>query len=83
MLPMQSSENTEHCEVCGREFRYTPKSDHRIYIPAYQIMVCSICYATNSDGWAPQFEESVTRNLKAKGLKIPARNANGLLPRNG
>jgi len=80
---MSSSKTIEHCDLCGREFRYSPKSSDGTYIPAYQIMVCSICYATNWEGWAPQFEEKVTRNLKAKGLKIPARNAEGLFPRDG
>jgi hypothetical protein len=44
-------------------------------------MTCNKCYAANFDGWAPKLEEKVTRNLKAKGLNIPERNTNGLLPR--
>jgi hypothetical protein len=53
------------------------------HIQAYGITVCRGCYDGNWDGWAPQFEEAVTRHLIAKGLPLPKRNAKGWLPRDG
>ena len=46
-------------------------------------MACNRCYAANWDGWTPNLEEKLTRNLKSKGLRIPERNTKGLLPRDG
>jgi hypothetical protein len=71
------------CEVCGQEFQYGPYVYNGKFIPAYQIMVCSGCYASNWDGWAPQFEAAVKRKLTEEGLPIPARNPKGWLPRDG
>lgn len=71
------------CEVCGQEFQYGPHVYNGKFIPTYQIMVCSGCYAGNWDGWAPQFEAAVTRKLTEEGLPIPARNPKGWLPRDG
>jgi hypothetical protein len=71
----------ERCDLCGEEFQYGPIAYFGTYVPTYQVMTCNKCYAANFDGWAPKLEEKVTRNLKAKGLNIPERNTNGLLPR--
>jgi len=71
----------ERCDLCGEEFQYGPIAYFGTYVPTYQVMTCNKCYAANFDGWAPKLEEKVTRNLKAKGFKIPERNTNGLLPR--
>jgi hypothetical protein len=73
----------ERCDLCGEEFQYGPIAYFGTYVPTYLVMTCNKCYAANCDGWAPKLEEKVTRNLKAKGLKIPERNTNGLLPREG
>ena len=59
----------------------TPVAYFGTYVPTYQVMACNKCYAANGDGWAPNLEQTVTRNLKAKGLRIPERNTKGLLPR--
>jgi hypothetical protein len=71
------------CETCGQQVRFGPNVYEGKYIPRYQIMVCSGCYAANWDGWAPQFETAVTRKLLEQGQPIPARNAKGWLPRDG
>ena len=73
----------ERCDLCGEGFEYGPAAGFGTYVPSYQVMACDRCYAANRDGWAPHLEETVTRNLKAKRLGIPARNAKGLLPRDG
>jgi hypothetical protein len=73
----------ERCDLCGEEFQYGPMAYFGTYVPTYQVMTCNKCYVANCDGWAPKLEEKVTRNLKAKGLKIPERKINGLLPREG
>jgi hypothetical protein len=80
---LASTSVIEHCDLCGQGFQYGPAAGLGTYVPAYQIMACDRCYAANRDGWAPHLEETVTRSLKAKGLRIPQRNAKGLLPRDG
>ena len=73
----------ERCDLCGERFQYGPVAYFGTYVPAYQVMACHRCYAANWDGWALKLDETVTRNLKAKGLRIPERNTKGLLPRDG
>jgi hypothetical protein len=80
---VDSAKIIERCDLCGEEFQYGPIAYFGTYVPIYQIMACNKCYAANYDGWAPDLEKTVTRNLKAKGLNIPERNRNGLLPREG
>jgi hypothetical protein len=81
--PMHSAKIIERCDLCGERFQYGPVAYFGTYVPAYQVMVCHRCYAANWDGWALKLDETVTRNLKAKGLRIPERNTKGLLPRDG
>ena len=78
---MHSATVIERCDLCGAEFHYGPVAYFGTYVPTYQVMACNKCYAANGDGWAPNLEQTVTRNLKAKGLRIPERNTKGLLPR--
>ena len=80
---MDSATVIEHCDLCGEEFQHSPAAGRGTYVPSYQVMACDRCYAANRNGWAPHLEETVTRNLKAKGLRIPDRNSRGLLPRDG
>ncbi len=80
---MSAAHALERCDLCGRQFQYGPVRSFGTYLPAYQLMTCDSCYAANSEGWSPSLEDTVTRNLKAKGLAIPARNGRGLLPRDG
>jgi hypothetical protein len=69
------------CDVCGANFQFGPHLYDGTYIQTYQITVCFGCFGANWDGWAPHYEEAVTRTLKAQGVPIPARNKKGLLPR--
>lgn len=80
---MHSAKIIERCELCGGGFQYGPVAYFGTYVLAYHVMTCNKCYAANWDGWSPSLEETVTRNLKAKGIRIPERNRKGLLPRDG
>ena len=80
---MHSAKIIERCDRCGERFQYGPVAYFGTYLPTDQVMACNRCYAANQDGWPPRLEERVTRNLKAKGLRIPERNSQGLLPRDG
>lgn len=80
---MDAARTIEHCDLCGEGFHYRPAGGFGTYLPTYQVMACNRCYLANQDGWAPNLEETVTRNLRAKGLRIPERNTKGLLPRDG
>jgi hypothetical protein len=52
-----------------------------MYVGRYMIEVCDGCYASNPDGWAPDFETPLLAHLTANGLPIPERNEKGRLPR--
>ena len=80
---MHSAAIIERCDLCGADFQYGPIAYFGTYVPTYRVMACYRCYAANWDGWAPDLEELVTRNLTAKGLRIAERNTKGLLPRDG
>ena len=82
-MSLHSARIIERCDLCGAEFQYGPVAYFGTYVPEYEVMACNRCYAANWKGWAPDLEERVTRNLKAKGLRIPERNSQGLLPRDG
>ena len=69
------------CDVCDKRFEFGPDRFEGRPNDKYSIMVCDGCYSANWDGWASQYEERITRYLKAKGLQMPNRNDNGLLPR--
>lgn len=69
------------CDVCGGQFRYGPHRYDLRRNQTYDIMVCDTCHQANWDGWAPHYEEKVTKRLKEKGLPLPARNQKDWLPR--
>jgi hypothetical protein len=64
------------CVLCG-----AAGDTRRRLIPTYGVIVCANCYSMNADGWAPHYEEKITAKLRAAGKPIPAKIANGLLPR--
>jgi hypothetical protein len=72
-----------NCDVCRRSFQYGPNTYDGRYVSAYGITVCSVCYASNWDGWGPFAEPAVIRKASENGLPLPARNAKGWLPRDG
>jgi hypothetical protein len=80
---VHSAKIIERCDLCGARFQYGPLAYFGTYVLTYQVMACNKCYAANWDGWAQSLEETVTRSLRAKGLRIPERNTKGLLPRDG
>jgi hypothetical protein len=72
------------CDVCRNRVPCAAQSHDTIhFISAYGIFACGDCYADNHDGWNQHVESAVTRQLRAKGLAIPARQTNGRLPRDG
>lgn len=71
----------QKCDVCGGMYQHGPGTyGQKLHL--YGGGCCRTCWATNSDGWAPAYEKKLLALLKKNGLPIPARNANGLLPRN-
>ena len=80
-MPTSPGQITELCFSCGQTFAFGQNAYHGRVVPKYQIMVCRQCYDANWGGWAPFVERKLLVHLKAKGLEVPARNAQGLLPR--
>jgi len=69
------------CDVCGCKYQMGRNKYDGKKIPRYNLGVCMGCYEGNWDGWSPGHEEKILKHLKDKGLAIPERNKNGLLPR--
>ena len=79
---------TYRCFLCGKQFeRYSHVYSSQYsgirgrYVGRYMIEACDVCYESNLDGWALRHERRLVAHLTKKGLPIPERNANGLLPR--
>jgi hypothetical protein len=71
------------CDVCDRPYQhgrhvYEGKPLSAAYGHSF---VCPICYEGNHDGWHPSLEPAVLALLERKGLPVPPRLPNGLLPR--
>jgi hypothetical protein len=45
--------------------------------------VCSGCFGSNWDGFAPHHDHKILAHLEANGIVPPPRNAKGFLPRDG
>ena len=71
------------CELCGSTFQFGPGRYDGKHIAAYNLTVCQGSYVGNWDGWAPHYESKILDHLKAKGLPVPKRNSQDLLPRDG
>lgn len=71
------------CGICGSKYRYGPSLyEGHVLGPGYaNLGVCDICWDSNADGWAPHYEEKLERHVRAHGLELPPRLANGWLPR--
>jgi uncharacterized protein with PIN domain len=78
---MTEFKNMQRCESCGNEFKYGYHNYDGQFIKTYQILVCSVCYETNWDGWHPNHEKKILQKLKENNSPIPERNTNGYLPR--
>ena len=71
----------EKCDVCLSMYQQGPHVYGLRINSTYGISVCSACHNANWDGWGPLLVKKVTANLVSQGKPLPARLANGLLPR--
>ncbi len=70
------------CFICTNEYEMGFGVYDGKRIPLYgDINVCMSCYNLSSEGWNPAVEEKLINHLNEKGLSVPERNENGLLPR--
>lgn len=69
------------CDMCGSSFQFGPHRYDGSHLARYDMTVCSTCWKSNWDGWAPHLEERILTHLNARGLSVPERNKAGLLPR--
>lgn len=71
-----------NCFFCAAPFEFGDDHQYRgKHLSRYMIDVCYGCYNGNWDGWAAHWEAKLVPHLVARGLAIPARNSDGLLPR--
>ncbi len=71
----------EQCGLCGSSYRYEPHYYGGQKIRLYDLMVCNNCWRSNWNGWNPIYDVKLLSTLERKGLPIPERKVNGLLPR--
>jgi len=69
------------CPICRNKFKFGANAYDGKHIKRYNLTVCNACLDGNHDGWAPHYEKILLDHLKEKGLPIPERNSNDLLPR--
>ena len=71
------------CDVCGSRYQHGPHryEGHKLHLYG-GIFCCSSCWEGNWDGWVPHYEGVLLRCLEEKGLPVPKRTSEGLLPRN-
>jgi hypothetical protein len=71
------------CDVCRNKYQHGPHryEGHRLELYG-DLFCCDTCWDSNWDGWAPRYENVLLEYLNSKGIPPPARNLNGLLPRN-
>jgi hypothetical protein len=71
------------CDVCSSNYQHGPGRYEGHKLNLYGgIFCCDPCWSGNWDGWSSRLEPVLLKHLSAKGLAVPARNSNGLLPRN-
>lgn len=71
------------CFACDKDFQFGPQRYAGSHIAAYNISVCSTCYAGNWDGWGPLVEPALLLHLDRERIPVPERNEQGWLPRDG
>jgi hypothetical protein len=69
------------CGLCGAQFQFGPHVYDGKHISRYQLTICRSCWSGNHDGYGPAVEKQFLAHLKAKGIPVPARNADGWFPR--
>jgi hypothetical protein len=71
------------CDVCGSLYQHGAHRYEGHKLSLYGgIFCCNTCWVANWDGWAPKYEGVLLKQLEAKCIAVPNRNAQGLLPRN-
>lgn len=80
-MQMKEGKMLSHCEICDRNFQFDQHRYDGLKNQTYGIMVCLSCHDANWDGWRPDLEPLLTKKLMEKGVPLPQRNKNGLLPR--
>src|SRR5690242_6436535 len=69
------------CELCRGIMWMGHDLSQGRYIATYDLRVCYACWVSSSGGWHPRYDSFLLERLRQTGLPIPARNANGWLPR--
>jgi hypothetical protein len=72
---------TANCFCCDTKLYFAPDSDAGCVIERYGIVVCTTCFESSAGGWSAEHEPRVLQQLQLSRLAPPARNAQGLLPR--
>ena len=69
------------CDLCDEEFQFGRGIYHGQHIPTYGITVCNTCYASNADGWNPQYDDFLRNRVEELKLQMPKKNEKGYYPR--
>lgn len=70
------------CKLCHNTYKDGVNIHEGHKLKSYgDIMVCSMCWNSNWDGWAPHKADLLVKIMADKGLPLPSRNEQGLLPR--
>lgn len=78
---MQPYKNMVTCALCSKDFQFGPHAYDGTHLSGYGLTVCRSCYNSNWDGWAPRNEKIILAHLSSRGVRPPARNSAGWLPR--
>jgi hypothetical protein len=66
------------CFLCGGRFPYSLGQYRGRAIPAWDIVVCDVCYSMNHDGLVPHFHRPLFEHLAARNI-VPRYNDRGFL----
>jgi len=66
------------CLLCEQEGNSRVGAKH---VPGYDFDVCWKHWEENWDGWERRYEKVILEHLAEKGIPVPRRDKNGLLPR--
>lgn len=78
---MKDWKHYETCFFCGSKFQMGRGVYDGKWINEYQVSTCKTCYEANHDGWMPDYGAKLLEHLRSKGIKEPALNPMGLIPR--
>lgn len=69
------------CDICGVRCKAGAGVHGYQRIAGYDLTVCKSCFQGSYDGWERTREEAFEYHLELKAIPLPARNAQGLYPR--